>query len=275
MPSQLDRAPGTEVNRYDFRRSGDDPIGTIAIPVRDTLAAPMVISLLHSDLSDLPLDRSIIQGGLLSLQRNTAVHRMRGDWLLFIDDDMTWEAADIKRLIATRDEHDLDIVGGLCFRRAAPHQPTLYMRERPTEGAYNFLEDWDQDIVEVDATGMAFCIIHRRVFEGIAANNGEVFGTYEERIAYDAPPSFFRLDGIMGEDLRFCQDAKASGFRVWVDTRIEIGHVSEVVVGYRQFLMELSMRPQPVVDIRKDINDKMGFPTLSREAAREKLDALT
>lgn len=269
----LDLAPGTDFVGWDLHRPG--AVGTIAIPVRDHLAAPTVVSLLGTRMVyDFGVvDRAVIQGGILPLQRNEAVQKMRGDWLLFIDDDMVFTGDQVEQLIRTRDEHDLDMLGGLCFRRASPHQPTLYMREGPNIGAYNFLETWDSDIVEVDATGMAFMVIHRRVFEGIAQRAGQAFGSYDERLARPSPPNYFRWDGIKGEDLRFCEDARAAGFRVWVDTRIEIGHVSEVVVGHQQFLMEMAFRPQAMVDLRKKVNTEMGFPTLTRAQARRMLDA--
>lgn len=270
----MDRAPGTEIVRFDSRRVDEEVIGSIAIPVRDHLASAMVTSLLGSDLTFGPVDRAVIQGNLLHLQRNEAVQRMRGDWLFFIDDDMQWNPGQIRQLVATREQFDFDVLGGLCFRRAAPHQPTLYMREHEGNGPYNFLESWEKDVIEVDATGMAFCIIHRRVFEGIARRQGEVFGSWEERMARPSPPSFFRWEGIKGEDILFCELAKEAGFRIWVDTRNEIRHLSEIAVGHRDFLRELAFRPDDVIEARRSINDKMGFPTLTREDAREKLDGM-
>src|SRR6185295_18211153 len=107
----------------------------------------------------------VVEGSILPSQRNELVQRMQGDWILFIDADMSFRPDAIGRLVKVREEHDLDIVGGLCFQRKAPHQPTLYMRESPFEGGYSFLEKWDSDLVEVDGTGFAFILIHRRVFE--------------------------------------------------------------------------------------------------------------
>jgi GT2 family glycosyltransferase len=206
------------------------------------------------------VDFNVIQGSMLTLQRNEAVQRMRGDWLLFVDDDMVFAPDAIKRLIAMREEIDADILSGLCFRRSPPYQPTLFMREHPTQGAYNFLERWDRDsVVEVDATGMAFVVIHRRVFEAIA---GTKMPDVEERAALGLP-KFFRWDGSIGEDLRFCQDAKAAGCRVWVDTGIEIGHMAEIEVRHPQFLAELATRPADVVAARKQVNDEMGLPTVT------------
>lgn len=253
--------------------TGDDPacLGTISIPVRDHVNAATMTAMTHTDWTFVPkgryINRNIIQGNILPLQRNGAVQRMEGEWLMFIDDDMVWRPGDIGRLVAARDELDADIIGALCFRRSTPYQPTLFVRESPTSGAYNFLETWDDDIVEVDATGMAFVIIHRRVFEMIA---GSSMPSYEHRMSIN-PPDFFRWTGAFGEDLQFCQDAKKAGAKIYVDTRIEIGHVSEIEIRHRNFMLELAQRDDATYTERKRINDIMGLPTVSPAEAKQRV----
>lgn len=270
MKSQVDFADLKLLGTFP---SGDDRdcVGTIATPVRDHLNTATATALVHNDWTWIPpgryISRSIIQGNILPLQRNAAVQRMGGDWLMFIDDDMIWQPDMIGRLVASREEVDADIMGGLCFRRSAPYQPTLFMREGPTSGAYNYLEDWDTDVVEVDATGMAFVIIHKRVFEMIA---GGPMPPYDVRTQMN-PPEFFRWTGMFGEDLQFCQDAKAAGARIFVDTRVQIGHVSEVEIRHEHFLREVLHRDPEVSAERKRVNDEMGLPTLSRQRIEELL----
>jgi hypothetical protein len=148
------------------------------------------------------------------------------------------------------------------------------MRERPTSGGYTFLEKWDSDLVEVDATGFAFILIHRRVFE-------RMIRIYEERPDFNwpsleerermPPPNFFRWSDGFGEDLRFCQDAKAAGCRIYVDTRIEIDHVSSATVNQRSFLRELAMRDPVTEQARRDLNDSLGLPTMGADEARNRL----
>ena len=192
---------------------------------------------------------------------------MRGDWVMFIDDDMVWQPDQIGRLITVRAEEDLDVLGGLCFHRAPPHGPTMFMREEADRGAYNFLEKWGTDLVEVDATGMAFVVIHKRVFEMMA---GHPMPPYEERRKYPPMP-FFRWEGLLGEDLRFCQDAKKAGARVFVDTRNEIGHVAEIEIRHKHFLLEAINRPTETLAARTALNTRMGLPTLTRAEAEEML----
>lgn len=275
MPTvvRLEKAPGSSLQLLSGSRGGD-PIGTIAIPTRDNVSAQLFISLMNTDWSFLPPDKqvhwAVVQGSILTSQRNTLVQRMRGDWILFIDSDMVFDTRAIGRLIATRDEGDFDMLGGLCFQRAEPYQPTLYMRESPHAGGYAFLEKWDSDVVEVDGTGMAFMIIHKRVFERMARHFEDpdfVWPPYEQRVRME-PPNYFRwVDGV-GEDLRFCQDAKASGSRILVDTRNEIGHVGEQVINHRTFLREVAYRSAEDEATRRRLNDPLGLPTMTQEEAR-------
>lgn len=263
----LDKAPTTDLRVFGSIEHRE-AIGTIAIPVRDHINAATATSLLHTDWSFLDtsssIERIIIQGNILTLQRNEAIQRMRGDWLLFIDDDMVWEPDAVGRLIAARDECDADIIGALCYRRSAPHQPTMFMRERRDSGGYNYLEDWSDDLIEVDATGMAFCLIHRRVLERIADSPMPPYDIRRQM----GPSNFFRWEGELGEDLRFCQDAKAAGCRIWVDTRIEIGHMAEVEIRRKNYLVESLSRTTETLAMRQEVNDRMGLPTMTGERAR-------
>ena len=258
-------------------RSPEEPLGTIAIPVRDHVNAATVMSLIQTDWSfvgsEHAMDRLIIQGNILPLQRNEAIQRMRGEFLLFIDDDMVWQPGAVGQLVDSW--HELDgqfdeplIVGGLCFRRTPPYAPTLYVRTEPTSGPYNFLEKWDSDIVEVDATGCAFLLVSKAAIEAIA--DAEM-PPLEIRQTMKAPPMFFHWTGLLGEDLRFCQDAREKGVRIFVDTRIEIGHVGEVSIGYKHFLEQIAQRDPVTEDDRKTVNDNYGLPTLTAAEAREKL----
>lgn len=257
-------------------RAEEEPWGTIALPVRDHVNAATMMSLLHTDWSFLgagKLDRMVIQGSILTLQRNEAVQRMRGKYLIFIDDDMVFPADAMGRLIASYEElleADLGpfMVGGLCFRRTPPYQPTLYMREQPTEGAYNFLEEWEDGFVEVDATGCAFLLIPVNVFEAIA---GTPMPTYEMRQRMGGLPSFFRWGKNYGEDLQFCQDAKAAGVRIFVDTRLEIGHVGEITIGREDFKRQLATRSMRDYADRMIVNKRMGLPTVAPSKARKEL----
>jgi hypothetical protein len=258
-------------------RAASEPEGTLAFPVRDHINTLTAMSLMYTDWSWLEgarLDHLILHGSILTMQRNEAVQKMRGKYLIFIDDDMVWPPDAVHRLVGSYMEL-LDagvtepfMVGGLCFRRTPPYQPTLYMREQPTAGQYNFMEEWTEGLVEVDATGMAFVLIPTEVFAAVA---GTEMPSYETRQRLGGLPSFFRWDKNFGEDLQFCQDVKAAGARIFVDTRIEIGHVGEVQIGHKDFIQALAQRSMPEYAQRLIVNKRMGLPTVSPTKAKAKL----
>lgn len=270
---KLERAPGTTIE-YLVADRGDDVLGTMAVPVRGDVSPQTVISLLMTDFSWMPPGKTVhhhlVKGNILTSLRNEVVQRMQGDWVLYVDADMTWQPDAVHRLVAEREKYDLDILGGLCFRRYPPFQPTMYMRERPNDGGYIPLEKWGEDeIVEVDATGFAFVIVHKRVFEMIA---GGPMPPFEYRTREGGPPpNYFRWEGLLGEDIRFCQDAKAAGARVWVHTGIPIGHIAEVEITHQDFLGQLATRDEASYLAHKAVNDQLGIATMPPDEARERL----
>lgn len=251
-------------------------VGTIAMVTRDLVAAQTAISWLMDDRSYLgPGEytmRYIVQGNVLVHQRNECIQKMDGDWILFIDSDMVFQPGAVKALIETRDKFDLDIVGGLCFQRSAPYQPTMYVMAANAEHGYTFLEDWDEDAaVEVDATGMAFCLIHKRVFDRILqANTGEGFPDLETRKGM-RPPPFFRWEGEYGEDFLLCREAKATGSRIFVDTSIKIGHSGMTVITETDFLREIAFRREDEQAFRVEQLKSVGHQAITPERARERL----
>jgi hypothetical protein len=252
---------------------GSPCAGTVAMVARDRVAAQATISWLMTDLSWLKPGehhkRYIVVGNVLTFQRNQCINDMEGDWILFIDSDMVWQPAAMRVLIETREKYDLDIVGGLCFQRSDAYQPTMYKR---TSYGYTYLERWPEDAaVEVDVTGMAFCLIHRRVFDRILQHKvGEGFASFEER-QKQVPAPFFRWEGDYGEDFQFCRDAQEAGCHIFVDTSVKVGHVGDQVITEETFLRELSFRDPEAQLFREMALSDIGEQALGRQEARERL----
>jgi hypothetical protein len=83
-------------------------------------------------------------------------------------------------------------------------------------------DGWPVDeVVQVDATGAACLIVHRTVFEKIAADYQEPWIWFQET----------KMGGKdVGEDITFCLRARGAGFPVHVDTKIQFGHMKMVNV---------------------------------------------
>jgi hypothetical protein len=74
--------------------------------------------------------------------------------------------------------------------------------------------------------------------------------------------------------MTFCQDVKKAGGKIFVDTSIKTGHIGEITITEENFLRELADRPDETSEMRQQVNDKMGLPTVYAVQAMEKLKAL-
>jgi hypothetical protein len=148
------------------------------------------------------------------------------DWLCMFDSDMTWPADAPHRLADSAIAHGAKIMGGLCIGGGHDGMfPTLYglKVEENGEKAPVKLDEWpDGAVVKVGATGAAFLLVHRDVFLKMQQDFRYLpDGTPEPH------PWFIegrRQGNQYGEDVGFCMRAQASGFDVYVDTSVEIGH---------------------------------------------------
>ena len=124
------------------------------------------------------------------------------DRLLFVDADMVFGPAQIARLCA----HDAPIIAGLYFIGSAYEcYPTIM---HPTPDGERVREWARGQVVETDATGCGFLLVKREVFE----KTGE-------------PWFQWNGEGDLGEDVYFCHLARAVGYRILIDTSIQLGHV--------------------------------------------------
>lgn len=196
------------------------PVIAVCMPIADQVSAATMRSIMALDLPK-PyhlLDRT---GVPVEHARNHIVGRVLFDpaladvtHLLWVDDDMTFAPDALRRLLA----HGLPIVGGLCHGRRAPHYaPILAYRRAGDLAGYAFRHDYPLGLVEVDATGGAFILVERCVYEAIEAR-------------FDKPGEGPYSNQGFGEDFSFCARAAECGFKTFVDTTLEIGHLAEVVV---------------------------------------------
>lgn len=132
------------------------------------------------------------------------------DYLYMIDDDMICPDDMFERLYA----RNVDLVAPLAFSRNPPHKPVIYesievvdpvMKARKNVNRWaNYYKD---ALNECDAVGFGAVLIKSSVLRGIPE------------------PRFMCSEGT-GEDILFCYKAKKEGFRIYMDTSVKIGHLS-------------------------------------------------
>ncbi len=132
--------------------------------------------------------------------------------LIMMDTDMVYHPQTIPRLLS----HRLPIVGALTFRRYPPFDPLLMSRPEG-EKKYQIKEGWQEgDLVEVDATGAGCLMFDMEVFSAMP------YPWFKMRKNPDGSP--------IGEDIGFCQDLKAAGYKIFVDTSVPSSHLTTLAV---------------------------------------------
>lgn len=159
---------------------------------------------------------NFVVGSQVDEARNIAVRRLLEDpaveWLWFIDDDHTFDADILLRLLA----HDVDIAVPYVLKKRPPFSSVLYAGIGDDGQFIPAQVPVEEQLVEVYAAGTAGMLIKRHVFEALA----------------DPWFEFMRVDGgnIIGEDLLFCAKAQDAGFGVFCDTSVRMGHITPMAV---------------------------------------------
>lgn len=147
------------------------------------------------------------------------------EWLLWIDSDMAWEHTALDELLASADAEKAPIVGGLCFgANLGDLFPTIYyFTEHDGVLTTQRMRDYPPDqMVQCAATGSAFVLIHRRVFEAIAAHEfNATYPWYQETEVAGQP---------CGEDITFCLRAGLCDIPTFVNTAVKVGHHKSTVL---------------------------------------------
>lgn len=147
------------------------------------------------------------------------------EWFMWVDTDQTFQADAIVRLRETAHRFNADAVGGLTFiyKRATQEvAPNGYVWNG--EG-FDALEDYTEgEVYEIQGTGSAFVLIHRRVFEG---KDGFWHVNHQKH-----PDT----GGYMGHDLAFFHDATVNrGLKLVWDTGVQSGHIKHFEVTEAQY----------------------------------------
>ncbi len=167
-------------------------------------------------------------GPMLAEGRNLLVTQFLttdAEWLLMVDSDMVFELDSVERLLEYADPVTAPVVGGLCFgvNKELGQFPTLYQRVDGLPVAQ--LKIPEGDVVDVDATGGAFTLTHRSVFE-----NNERPGPHRWFHRRLVEPAGEHSGGMLSEDLSWCWWLRDNDIPIRVVLDVEVGHVKPTVV---------------------------------------------
>lgn len=167
--------------------------------------------------------------GLVAARNGVAAQLLASDcdWLLWLDTDMGFAPDSLDRLLQVADPVARPVVGGLCFAARqyatdgmfgywARPQPTLYdWHDNPDGSGFVITPMYPVNgLMQVAATGSAFILIHRTVFEKIAEQMGPTW--------YDRTPA--PNGELLGEDISFCVRATVAEVPIHVHTGVRTSH---------------------------------------------------
>jgi hypothetical protein len=143
------------------------------------------------------------------------------DWdrIVIFEADMIPPENAFTRVAEYGDEYD--IVGSIYFRHEFPYHVNVCMQvDYPMHSplsaeAVRIMKD-NPALYEVDGVSTGFTSISRRVLEN-----------WDPAVEMWMPQAPF-----IAHDMHFCHEAKKQGFKVWVDSGIGCGHLTEMPIGY-------------------------------------------
>lgn len=162
---------------------------------------------------------SFLIGSLVYDSRNKLAGlamQMEADYIMWFDSDMVFRPDTLERMMQVMNENpDIEILSGLYVRRGAPFTPVIFSKLEVNE--HGELE-WD-DVVNIpdEPFEVAGC-----GFGGVLMKTDCL---YEIASKEDGGMWFTPIAGA-GEDCAFCIRARESGYKIWCDPRIELGHMA-------------------------------------------------
>lgn len=140
------------------------------------------------------------------------------DYVLWLDSDMMFEPELLEKMMATLQEHDLDILTGIYYRRRHPFSPVLMKKLSIAENNFceyeNFNAYPEDGIFEVEGIGFGCVLMKSDVLMDIKATYNDWFSPF----------------GRVGEDLSFCWRARQTGHKIYADPSIQLGHCGQQII---------------------------------------------
>ena len=174
-------------------------------------------SFIEMEKPDFLFIREDSTGPIHELRNNIVEKALEGGatHLLMCDVDQVYHPRTIPVLLS----RNMPIVGALVHRRYPPFDSLMMRLTELDDGRniYESIDDWeDGELIEVDATGCGCIMYQMDVFRKMPKP------WFQYRQNPDGTP--------IGEDFGFCQDLKAAGYRIFVDTSVPAGHLATMII---------------------------------------------
>jgi hypothetical protein len=149
------------------------------------------------------------------------------DWLLWIDSDIVLTPEAFKLVWDAADKDIRPVVSGLYFgtkemERPLPMpMPILYMEGKNKNQLEVVILPEKDGIIEIDAAGFGFVLMHRSIISKIREANSEYSLFAEEEGVGDK---------FISEDITFFRKLKKTGIKVYAHTGAKVQHIKRFVI---------------------------------------------
>jgi 2-polyprenyl-3-methyl-5-hydroxy-6-metoxy-1,4-benzoquinol methylase len=176
------------------------------------------------------------------------------DYILFIDSDIIMPSGAIDKLIDMNE----DIASGLYFAKAKPYLPVA----RVMKGDKHFyLEDFEYNkIMDVAGVGLGLCLIKSDVFRKLTYPYFKFEWKDDENGIYE-----------VAEDLYFCDNARAVGYSIKLNTGLLLEHEG-IPVDYTHFNRYKELIKQDMEDREELIEDLADFEKVDVKEIRRRFE---
>lgn len=146
--------------------------------------------------------------------------------VLFIDDDMVFDAAQYQRLEDRVVKEGLDFCGALAFANNMPTKPCIFgkvpdVEEWGPNPWWHIVTDYPTgELTQVYAIGFGMVFMTRAMLDDMRRDEDGNIITHFCHFRHPSPV-------CANEDIAFCLHARQNGYRLWCDTAVSIGHLSK------------------------------------------------
>ena len=198
----------------------------VLIPCMEFLDKPFVESLVNIEW---PCDYEIkfSSSTLVHVSRERlgehAIYRSDADYVLWFDSDMVFKPDIVKRMLASIEGKDF--LTALYFNRRPPFTPVistdLSMSHDGFISASPCLK-YPKGIIQVRGCGFGCVMMTRKILQDVKERYKSMFAMLN--------------NGIVGEDYSFCAKALMCGYKLYCDTTITLGHMTDTVVSEETYM---------------------------------------
>ena len=154
-----------------------------------------------------------------------SINQSDADYVLWFDSDMTFKPDIVKRLLESIEGKDF--ISGLYFNRRPPFSPVISTDLKMNKDGFisaTPVTSYTKGIMKIRGCGFGCVLMKKQVMRDVKDRFQSMFAMLN--------------NGIVGEDYSFCAKAMMCGYKLYCDTRILLGHMTDTVVSeetYKNF----------------------------------------